>query len=481
MHNLKALAVALVLLLCSVALAQPITPHPATLPTTAPATSPAGNYAGKLQIGAFALRLGLTLEQDGENWKGILDSIDQNSKLPIDSVEVMDQTLKFGVKVIGGSFQGKIADDFSSIDGQWSQGGQTLPLKLDRIEKPLALNRPQEPKPPFPCVEEQVTFESANGTARLAGTFTKPKTGGPFPTVALITGSGPQDRDETLMGHKPFFVLADHLTRNGIAVLRYDDRGQGESTGDFSKAVIDDFVADARGALAFLRTREDVDAKQLGLIGHSEGGVVAPMVAADDPALAFIVLLAAPGVPMDELLARQAHDVARVLGWDPARLDAVKMTNQKIFAIVKSDTPPDEAKKQIRPIIDAQVATMSEEEKQQMTPAAVDQQVDTILTDWFRALVRYEPAPVLEKVKCPVLAITGEKDLQVSAKENLAGIQAALTAAGNEQFEVVEVPGLNHLFQTSETGSVAEYATIEETLSPVVLEKVTEWIRKNAE
>lgn len=465
-------------------MAQAVTALPAaTLPATARATasSPAGDYLGKLQVGAFALRLGLKLEKTEAGWKGTLDSIDQNSVMLIDTVELKDDALTFAIKVINGSFSGTVAEDFASIDGKWTQNGQSLPLKFERVAEAVKLNRPQEPKPPYPYIEEKITFENAAGKVRLAGTLTKPKAGGLFPAVILITGSGPQDRNEQLMGHKPFLVLADHLTRAGIAVLRYDDRGVGESTGDFAKAVVDDFVTDAQAALAFMRNRADIDTKHLGLVGHSEGGVVAPLVAGKDPNVAFIVLLAGVGVPMEELLIRQWLDIARVTGTDDATLKRLEGTNQKIFRIVKTVEDKAEAEKQLRVLIDEAVAMMSEAEKKAAKPEMLNGQIEMLLSPWFRALTKYDPAPALAKVKCPVLALNGSKDLQVASKENLAGIKAGVLAGGNKNVEIVEYPGLNHLFQHCETGSIAVYATIEETMSPEVMEKIANWIKASAQ
>lgn len=480
LHSMFRLLCVHLLAFATVATAQVVAPIPSTSPTTASTkpTSAAGEYLGKLDVGAVTLRLGLSLTHDGDKWSGVLDSIDQNSKLAIDTVTIdKDEKLTFAIAQIAGSFSGTVAKDFSSIDGTWTQLGRSMPLKFERVDKAVTLNRPQEPKPPFPYDAETETIDNKPAGVTLAGTLTKPKTGGPFPVVVLITGSGPQDRDEGLMGHKPFAVLADHLTRKGIAVLRFDDRGVGKSTGSFLTATDDDFASDVTAAVQFLKTRKDVDSKRIGLVGHSEGGVVGPMVASTHPDdIAFLVMLAGVGVPMDELMVRQTEDASRVAGASKERIEEHGKTNRKIFDLIKSVDDPAELKKQLKAFMEKALADLPEAERKDLPADALDGQLQMVVSPWFRQLIKYDPAPVLAKVKCPVLAVNGAKDVQVSSKENLAGIKAGLNAGGNQKVEIVEYPGLNHLFQHCQTGAVSEYGTIEETMSPEVLEKIATWI-----
>jgi pimeloyl-ACP methyl ester carboxylesterase len=487
--NLCALLISLGCLLACVtnARGQIVPVLPATAPSTRPTTAaarpapPVGDYLGTIKAGAIALRIGLKLEAAGDGFKGVLDSIDQGSKIPIDRVEFSDGKLKLTLDKIGGSYEGAFKDGGESIEGKWTQGGQALPLTFKRVAEAVTLKRPQEPKPPLPYKQEKVTVPHAAAGVKLAGTLTLPKSAGPFPAVLLITGSGPQDRDEMVMGHRPFLILADHLTRQGIAVLRLDDRGVGESTGDFATATGDDFVADAEAALAFLRARKDVDPKRVGLLGHSEGGITAPRVAAKDPGIAFVVLLAAPGVPMEQLLLRQSLDVARQMGGDEARLRAMEATNRELFAMLKTIDDPAEAERRLHAFFDREAAKLSPTSREAFKASgAAEVQVKMFLTPWFRQLVKYDPAPTLAKVKCPVLAVNGERDVQVAAKENLAAAGAALRSGGNRDVTIVELPGLNHLLQHCTTGAVTEYATIEETMAPEALKQISDWLATRA-
>lgn len=327
-----------------------------------------------------------------------------------------------------------------------------------------APNRPQLPRKPYPYLEEEVTFPSRAKDTVLAGTLTKPKGDGPFPIAVLITGSGPQDRDESLMGHKPFLVLSDHLTRKGIAVLRYDDRGTAKSTGDFARSTTADFADDAAGAVAFLKARKDVN--RIGLIGHSEGGIVAPMVAAGSADVAFVVLLAGPGSTGEEVLIAQGQMLVSAMGGDEKMLAAQKSIQQKMFAVAKAKD--ESAKKAAEADLES---GLSGPEK-----AAIRGQMARVTGVWFRYFLTHDPKPNLGKVKCPVLALNGEKDLQVPFRENLESIGKAVRGGGNADVTTKALPGLNHLFQPSKTGLPAEYATIETTFDPAVLELISVWI-----
>ena len=357
--------------------------------------------------------------------------------------------------------------------------GNKLPLILGR--EPAAkkeIKRPQEPKAPFPYTAEEVIFHNDKAAVNLAGTLTLPEGEGNFPAVVLISGSGPQDRNEEILGHKPFLVIADYLTRNGIAVLRYDDRGVGKSKGFFSLANSADFATDAAAAMEYLKTRQEIDSTKIGLVGHSEGGLIAPMVAADSKEVAFIVLLAGTGISGDALLLKQEELIARASGVSEERIAKSKLRNKELFFLVRQFDNRDALKKvladKINEFIDEEETVAFTEEMDR--EAYVNQQVSKLANPWMMYFLKHNPATDLQKVTCPVLAVNGSTDLQVPATENLSAIKAALEQGGNQEVTVKEYTGLNHLFQESETGSPDEYGAIEQTFSPLVLAEVTEWI-----
>jgi pimeloyl-ACP methyl ester carboxylesterase len=442
-----------------------------------------GHWQGSLKpMPAIELRLALEIASaNAEKPEGVLISIDQgNARIPISALTEQDGVVHLEAKSIGGVFDGKLNGDGSELAGEWKQGGGTHPLVFKRLAKAMTLNRPQEPKKPYPYSEEEVVVENKAAGVTLAGTLTLPAGAGPHPAVVLITGSGPQDRDEAVMSHRPFLVLADHLTRQGIAVLRCDDRGFGKSTGNFAKATDADFVEDALAAVSYLRTRQEIDPRHIGLVGHSEGGIVAPRAAVKSPEVAFIVLLAGVGVPMEELLLRQARDLSLVMGMGEERIAKNAALQREIFRIVRSEKDPAEAEKAIREAYREQTASLTDEQRKALgrSDAMADAQVKMVLSPWFRDMLEYDPRPTLSRVKCPVLAINGEKDLQVATKENLPAIAATLAAGGNQSVKTVELPGLNHLFQACQTGAPTEYSQIEETFNPAALKLVSDWIRE---
>lgn len=428
-----------------------------------------GSWEGALQLPSAKLRLRIHLKPaESGGWTATLDSPDQGAfGLPVSSVTFVENVLKWQMNQLRASFEGRLNEAGAEIAGTFTQGA-AMPLTLKRLDAAAAVSapkRPQEPKPPFPYSAEDVTFSSKTPGVTLAGTLTVPAGAGPHPAVILVTGSGPQDRDESLMGHKPFWVLADHLSRRGIAVLRYDDRGAGKSTGTFSTATTADFALDAEGAFDFLQTRSGIDARKIGFAGHSEGGMIAPMVAARRSGVAFLVLLAAPGVSGAEVILEQGQALAKAAGASQQQLAAAREAQSKFTQAVKDTPDSAELEKKLRVLLAGQ-------------PNA-DVEIRRVLTPWFRYFFTYDPAPTLAKVKCPVLALNGEKDLQVIPDQNLPVIKAALEKAGNTDVTIVRLPGLNHIFQTAKTGGVSEYAQIEETMSPAALEAVSNWIRKH--
>lgn len=442
-------------------------------PKPAAATDIDGDWLGTIDAGLMKLRVVFHIVNTDQGLTATMDSLDQNAKgIPVTSVTRNGASLKFEVKSIGGNYDATISDDRAAINGTWAQMGKSFPLALKRLrsEAELVRPRPQMPVKPYPYREEEVSYENPKANIKLAGTITIPQGKGPFPAVLLMAGSGPNDRDETLMGHKPFLVLADYLTRKGIVVLRYDKRGVGRSGGDYGKAVMSDFASDGRAGVAFLKTRSEVDVHKIGIIGHSEGGVEGPMVAAEDPDVAFVVMMAGTGVRGDEILKAQQRLIEQSTGKTPAEIDQDAARQQQVFAILQKDEDDSAREKDLRAALTGRIPD-----------AQLGMQVKILNSPWFRGFVAYDPAPTLTKLTCPVLAINGEKDLQVPADQNLPAIRKALAAGGNKNYEVDELPGLNHLFQDAKTGAISEYAEIEETMSPVVLEKVASWIAKQAQ
>jgi pimeloyl-ACP methyl ester carboxylesterase len=450
------------------------------------ASQPAVVWSGTVELPA-EMKLDFSVELAKDS--GTISIPLQHAKdIPLDGVEVTAKSLKFAVSSSGAAWELAVADDGKSATGVLRQGGgefKTTMRKLaagETVAKELV--RPQEPKPPFPYATTEVAFENAAGHAKLAGTLSVPSGDGPFPCVVMVTGSGPQDRDESLLGHRPFLVIADHLSRHGIAVLRYDDRGTAKSTGEFKGATSDDFADDALAAVAFLKTRKEIDPRKTGILGHSEGGLVAPICAAKSKDVAFIVLLAGTGMTGAELMPIQAKLVAAAIGRpaDEAELEAKDTAD--VFAMVLAGKSDADVKARIRVAVERAVKANPEtkdldaDAMKKKVDQATEMQSSELLGAWFKRFLVLDPRENLRKVTCPVLAVNGSLDVQVPAKENLPRIEKALKEGGNKDVTVVEFPGLNHLFQTCKTGGPTEYGEIAETISPKVLETVTGWIRR---
>ncbi len=442
-----------------------------------------GIWSGKLSLpNTIKLTIVFNLQKENaDKYNATLDSPDQGAKgIPTESVTIKEDSILIKVPAIAGSFEGEIFADSMKIDGKWKQGGMNLDLVLYKIDKIEEVKRPQEPKEPFPYKVEDVKFENKIENFSLAGTLTMPMEGGNFPAVILITGSGGQNRNEEILGHKPFLVIADYLTRNGYAVLRYDDRGIAESKGNYSTATTEDFAKDALSAVQFLKTRNEINHSKIGLIGHSEGGMIAPMAAVQSNDIAFIVLMAGLGIPGDSILYLQGELIQRAEGTSEEEIRKSVIVQRKFFRLIKEINDDEILKSKIEEIFREEYAKLSEEDKSKMgdPEAYLQTQMKTLTGPWFKYFVKYDPVPALEKVKCSVLAINGEKDIQVPPRENLSAIEDALKRGGNKNYEIKMLPGLNHLFQSSSTGAISEYSKIEETISPLALETMLGWLNK---
>jgi uncharacterized protein len=449
---------------------------PGTGSRPADAISPAeGTWQGELQLDKLHLRLQLHVSHDSDkSLVAGLDSLDEGvNGVPATNVSVKNGTLHFEVPVLAGTYEGKLNSSKNVLTGQWTQGAKTYILNFRRSNRVLEARRPQNPVKPYPYISEDVKFTNPKAQVTLAGTLTLPKGAGPFPAALLVAGSGPHDRDETISGHKPFLVLADYLTRRGIAVLRYDKRGFAQSTGSEENATTEDFASDAETALSYLRTRKEIKTAEIGIIGHSEGALIAPMIAAKSNDVAWIVLLAAPATPGEQVLLKQSELIARASGMSDDLLRRSLDFDRQAYEAVKEETNRAELEKKLNELVQSSGLGAA------MPPAALQEQIHMMSSPWFRFFLDYDPAPTLKKVKCPVLALNGEKDLQVSAAANLPVLRKALEAAGNPDVTVKEFPELNHLFQHCDTGSPTEYGAIEETMAPEVLQTIGDWVVKH--
>lgn len=429
----------------------------------------AGDWYGTLQPPYDpALRIVIHLKKfDGDGYIGSLDSIDQGIRgIGLGKVICDGETLAIDIPDMRARFRGTWDRYRQHWIGKWEQGA-VLALDLAKSPSGSAILRPQIPARPYPYAEEEVAYDNVAARVSLAGTLTLPRGPGPFPAVLLIAGSGPSDRDESIYGHKPFLVIADDLTRHGIAVLRVDKRGIGRSSGNGRDATTRDYADDVSAGLQFLRERKDIDSTRIGLVGHSEGGLIAPMVAAHDPRVAFVVLVAAPGTRGDAVLLAQARLTAADLGLNEAKIQATSKIDARIFAAVESASDPAQATEKVRDLLlsDARLGTPD---------AIIEAKARQAGSKWFMYFLGYDPVPTLAQVRCPVLVLAGSNDHQVPPRENLAAIRKAL--AGNPAAEIVELPRLNHLMQTSVTGSVLEYGQIQETIAPAALSAMSNWI-----
>lgn len=437
-----------------------------------------GSWLGKLEVSGITLRIVFNLSLAGNDSIAVtLDSPDQGAKgIRIGPVEINGNNIKISASLLKGEYNGTFKSD-TLIEGKWTQAGMTYPLDLAKLKTAFLINRPQEPKPPFPYQVRDITFRNEKAKINLGGTLTMPVGNGPFPAVILITGSGSQNRNEELMGHKPFLLIADYLTRHGIAVLRYDDRGIGKSEMGPADPTSADFATDAEAALNYLKSVETINRKKIGLAGHSEGGLIAPILASTDPDVAFVISLAGTGVPGEQIILSQAYDINKASGMDEKELNSSTSLSKKLYAVVNKEADNNKAIAKMSAIL--KKSLILEKKSDEEIKKAMDQfqsSASAITSQWFRYFLTANPANFWKKVKCPVLVLNGEKDLQVASEINLPAIEKALKEGGNSSVRIVSLPDLNHLFQHCKTGLPAEYGVIEETMSPEVLKIMSDWI-----
>ncbi|MFN7099302.1 MAG: alpha/beta hydrolase family protein [Flavobacterium sp.] len=422
-----------------------------------------GSWQGELDVQGMKLPLVFHIKKEGEKLISTLDSPKQGAtNISVNTTSYTADKLTLELSALGISYSGKVTNE--SINGTFKQGGMELPLILSKIKGDgLApkLNRPQTPKAPFTYKTEEVTFINSSDKNTLAGTLSEPNNfNKKEPILIMITGSGKQNRDEELFGHKPFAVIADNFAKKGIATLRLDDRGIGGSSKGTPDETSFNYATDINAAVLFLKAK---GFENIGLIGHSEGGMIAPIVASTNKDVKFLVLMAGPGQPINELLVLQNYLAGKLAGMSKEALQKSSQINRMIYDFIKNykgtsfDADFDN-------FIKTTGEAVAEDEKKQMKNA------------WFRYFIAFNPDEYVSKIKIPVLAINGSLDFQVPAKENLEAIKKSLTKAKNKNFETYEFQGMNHLFQECKTGSFAEYADIEQTISPKVLDKMSSWI-----
>jgi uncharacterized protein len=440
----------------------------------------AGQWNGVLEVQGTRLNLVFHISQNDSIISIKMDSPDQGAKgisVPISSFE--NSVLKLSIPKLFIEYEGNL-DSPNTIKGIFTQNKQEFSLNLSKKKtEQVVKNRPQEPKKPYPYYSEDIIFENTKDKILLAGTLSIPDKNNTCSVVILISGSGAQNRDEEMMGHKPFLVLADYLTRNGIGVFRFDDRGIGESKGDFKTATSLDFASDVEAAVNYLKSRKEIDNKKIGLIGHSEGGIIAPIVATKSKDINFIVLLAGTGISGSELLLLQKELIERTAGKSENDIQQELLVNKGAFDIVNKQTDTEMLRKELMTYFKENLKiNPTERTKQVSDDEFVKLQVNTLTNPWMQFFLRHNPSSILSNVKCPVLALNGTKDLQVPYKINLLAIKEALEKGNNKKNKIKELTGLNHLFQECTTGSIYEYAKIEQTISPIALKEILSWIQE---
>ena len=446
-----------------------------------------GDWHGQLEIQGMKLRISFHVKKEGGKYSATMDSPDQGATgIPTTATSFDGKTLKISMKNIGAEFQGKLLNKTKNktLEGIFQQAGMKLPLKLsqEKIVVEKQKSRPQDPAKPYPYDSEDVYFVNSKAdNIKLAGTLTLPKATKNPPVAILITGSGAQNRNEEVkvFNHRPFLVWSDYLTRNGIAVLRYDDRGVGESQGTQQNATSKDFATDVQAAIDYLKTRGDmIDTTKIGLIGHSEGGLIAPMVAADNKDVAFVVMLAGPGVDGGEVLLTQVTRASELAGEDKKDIQFNEKISKIAFDMIRNNQDLDVLAQKLNEYFLKVREDNHNNVTEKLTDEIIARQVKSLSSPWLSYFIRTNPADFLEKVTCPVLAINGSLDFQVIAELNLPAIKKALKKAHNNNVTIKQLKGLNHLFQEADTGASNEYAKIEQTVSPIALKTVSDWIKQ---
>ena len=431
-----------------------------------------GIWQGRLQFPGFESRIAFQIVKSahGQLTAVMLKPDENDDQIPVTRIKIENESIHFEIDSLKMTFDGKMDTPGQTIAGQWRQGQLAQPLTLRRVDKIEKPARPQTPRPPFPYHIKEVSFVNKAGRAVLAGTLTWPEQGTAFPALILISGGGKHDRDYTIARHKPFLVIADYLSRRGIAVLRFDERGADGSTGDRSQATIEDIALDVLAGVDLLKTNQYFKVSRIGLLGHSEGGMIAELAAAKSKDVAFIITLGTPGLPGYEYQLQFEETSSRALGMNERRIKARLGFQKQVFDILLNEPDTAVARQKLDRLLSFIRPPLPAEKKKAS--------LNRFLSPWFRYNLDYDPAAVLQKLNCPVLAIFGEKDLHVPPARNADAVKAALQAGGNPDYSVLVLPDLNHFFQTNKEGIVFNYGKIEETISPEVLELIENWVKR---
>ena len=426
-----------------------------------------GYWKGQIDLGVQKVEMGFDIRAVESGFSATLDVPAQGAfDIPVDKTVFQENHLNLTMSAMGATYSGMLKE--GRFEGEFTQRGMTFPLNLEKGAKVSKQVRPQDPQPPFDYRVEEVSFTNEKEGNTLTGTLTIPKGKGPFPAMVLVSGSGQQNRDEELMNHRPFWVIADYCARHGVAVLRYDDRGMGGSTGEVENATSLDFSYDAEAAFDFLRNQKRIDASRVGILGHSEGGIINFMVSARRPEVAFLVSLAGPAVNGIEVLKEQQAAILRASGMSEEMIAFTRNSNKQLFDIVEASNDREEADSLMRQLVKGW--GYNEE--------LTEQTVSGMTMPWMYYFLKYDPTDAIVKTKCPAMLLNGSKDLQVLVTQNFPAYERIIADYGKTNLTLRELPDLNHLFQHCETGALEEYATIEETISPEVLEMIVEFVKE---
>jgi pimeloyl-ACP methyl ester carboxylesterase len=460
-----------------------------------------GTWQGSINFQGNQIPIVIHIMKDSsDKLKASFDSPNQHAfNLPCSEVMIKNDSVIIMMAVINGKYTGQLNKDDNQISGNWFQGAGSLPLTMNKTSETATVKeqkRPQTPKPPFSYHSMDVEYQNADKSIKYGATLTYPEIDSTrhyakmpvFPAVILITGSGQQDRDETIFGHKSFAVIADYLTKNGFAVLRVDDRGMGGTTGVFSESTTADFVKDVEASLDFLEKQPPINKEKIGLIGHSEGGMIAPMVANERNEIKFIILLAGPGIPITDLMQQQIEAVSASDGKSPGETKANSFLMRTIWEELNKGQDSATTVSNIIMKFGAwsktlDSATWRKISARDTTPLSdqINDAIAQLSSKWFKYFITFDPQPYLKKLSCKVLALNGSKDLQVIATSNLNGIRSSLRKSKSPKYDVIEIQGLNHLFQTCIKCNIAEYSELEESFSPKALEIMSVWLKNNVQ